>query len=135
MATLNRVMLIGNLTKDPESRAAGQHTIASFSIAVNRRTKGGDGQQKEQVSFFDCEAWNKTGELVMQYLKKGRSVLVEGHLQQDRWQTQEGQNRSKIKVVADNVQFLSPKVEGQNAEEGQTAQAGTGGIGDPDVAF
>lgn len=132
MATLNRVMLIGNLTKDPESRAVGERTIASFSIGVNRRWKSADGQQKEQTSFFDCEAWGKTAELVMQYLKKGRSVLVEGHLQQDRWQTQEGQNRSKVKIVADNIQFLGPKPEGQGSEEGQPTGAG---VGDPDVPF
>lgn len=130
MATLNEVRLIGNLTKDPESKAAGTHTIASFSIAVNRRSKAADGTQKEDVSFFDCEAWNKTAELVMQYLKKGRTVLVGGRLQQDRWQTAEGQNRSKVKIVADNVQFLSPKAEGQ--AEGTPAE---GSLGDPNVEF
>jgi single-strand DNA-binding protein len=131
MATLNRVTMIGNLTKDPESRAAGLHTIASFGIAVNRKSKGPDGQPKEDVSFFDCEAWNKTGELVMQYLKKGRSVLVEGRLQQDRWQSPEGQSRSKVKIVVENIQFLSPKVEGQGAE-GTPAEST---IGDPNVEF
>lgn len=131
MATLNEVRLIGNLTKDPESRAAGQHTIASFSIAVNRRSKNPDGSAKEEVSFFDCEAWNKTGELVMQYLKKGRTVLVGGRLQQDRWEAQDGQKRSRIKIVADNVQFLgSPKADGH----GDAAPADAA-IGDPDVAF
>lgn len=128
MATLNAVTLIGNLTKDPESRAAGTHTIASFSIAVNRRSKGADGQAKEDVSFFDCEAWNKTGELVMQYLKKGRTVLVCGRLQQDRWESAEGQKRNKVKIVADNVQFLSPKVEGEGGGE-------SAGIGDPNEPF
>jgi single-strand DNA-binding protein len=130
MATLNKVMLIGNLTKDPESRAAGQHTIASFSIAVNRRSKGQDGQAKEDVSYFDCEAWNKTGELVMQYLKKGRTVLVEGRLQQDRWEAADGQKRNKVKIVADNVQFLSPKAEGEGSHEPAGA-----GIGDPNEPF
>lgn len=135
MATLNKVMLIGNLTKDPESRAAGQKSVASFSIAVNRRSKGQDGQQKEEVSYFDCEAWDKTGDLVMQYLKKGRTVLVEGRLQQDRW-VKDNQSRSKVKVVADNVQFLSPKTEGQ--AEGQTEEAAApadASIGDPNVEF
>jgi single-strand DNA-binding protein len=131
MANLNKILIIGNLTKDPESRAAGQHTIVSFSIAVNKRSKSSDGQKKEDVSFFDCDAWNKTGELVLQYCKKGKSVLVEGHLQQERWQTQDGQNRSKVKIVADNVQFLSPKTDGQGGE----VPAGEPGIGDPDVAF
>jgi len=131
MANLNKLLIIGNLTKDPEQRQAGSHTIAQFSIAVNRRSKGQDGQAKEDVSFFDCEAWNKTGELVMQYLKKGRSVLVEGRIQQDRWESQEGQKRSKVKIVADNVQFLSPKTEG-----GEGGGGGEGaGIGDPDAPF
>ncbi len=128
MATLNMVQLIGNLTKDPESKQAGSHTIAQFAIAVNRRSKSADGQAKEDVSFFDCEAWNKTGELVMQYLKKGRTVLVVGRLQQDRWEGQDGQKRSKVKIVAENVQFLSPKAEGSG--EGSDA-----GIGDPDQPF
>lgn len=126
MATLNEVRLIGNLTKDPESRAAGQHTIASFSIAVNRKSKGSDGQAKEDVSYFDCEAWNKTGELVMQYLKKGRQALVCGRLQQDRWEAQDGQKRSKIKVVVENIQFLGAKPEEQQADHS---------IGDPNEPF
>jgi single-strand DNA-binding protein len=128
MATLNEVRLIGNLTKDPESRAAGQSTIANFSIAVNRRWTAGDGTKKEEVSYFDCEAWNKTGELVMNYLKKGRPVLVGGRLQQDRWEDKDGAKRSKIKVVVENVQFL-----GQKPEDG--APAADAGIGDPNEPF
>ncbi|HEY5444621.1 MAG TPA: single-stranded DNA-binding protein [Pyrinomonadaceae bacterium] len=131
MATLNEVRLIGNLTKDPESRAAGSHTIVGFSIAVNRKSKGSDGQAKEEVSFFDCEAWNKTGELVMQYCKKGRQVLVCGRLQQDRWESQEGQKRSKVKVVADNIQFLGAKPE----SDGGAGESASAGIGDPDAPF
>jgi single-strand DNA-binding protein len=128
MATLNEVRLIGNLTKDPESRAAGQSTIANFSIAVNRRWTAGDGTKKEEVSYFDCEAWNKTGELVMNYLKKGRPVLVGGRLQQDRWEDKDGGKRSKIKVVVENVQFL-----GQKPEDG--APTTDAGIGDPNEPF
>lgn len=132
MANLNLVMLIGNLTKDPESRQAGENQVASFSIAVNRKWKGGDGTAKEEVSYFDCEGWRKTGELVMQYLKKGRRVLVSGRLQQDRWQSAEGQNRSRVKIIAESVQFLDSKIEGQGAEQAAPAEAG---IGDPDVSF
>lgn len=131
MATLNEVRLIGNLTKDPESRAAGQSTIVNFAIAVNRRWTAGDGTKKEEVSYFDCEAWNKTGELVMNYLKKGRPVLVCGRLQQDRWEDKDGGKRSKIKVVVENVQFL-----GQKPEEGAPAGvSGDAGIGDPNEPF
>lgn len=132
MATLNEVRLIGNLTKDPESRAAGSHTIVSFSIAVNRKSKGADGQATEEVSFFDCDAWNKTGELVLQYCKKGRQVLVCGRLKQERWESQEGQKRSKVKIVADNIQFLGAKPEGESVGGGEPAGAG---IGDPDAPF
>jgi single-strand DNA-binding protein len=131
MATLNEVRLIGNLTKDPDSRAAGSHTIVSFSIAVNRKSKGADGQATEEVSFFDCDAWNKTGDLVMQYCKKGRQVLVLGRLKQERWE-KDGQKRSKVKIIADNVQFLGAKPEGEAGDGGQPQEAG---IGDPDVAF
>lgn len=130
MATLNEVRLIGNLTKDPESRQAGSNTITSFAVAVNRKWTGKDGQVKEEVSFFDCDAWGKTGELVMQYLKKGRQVLVLGRLQQERWEAQDGQKRSKVKIVADNIQFLGAKPEGDAG-----APAGEAGIGDPNEPF
>lgn len=135
MAYLNSVMLIGNLTKDPESREAGTHTVASFSIAVNRRSKGQDGQQKEDVSFVDCEAWDKTATLVMQYLTKGKPVLVQGSLKQDRWQTQDGQNRSKMKIVVNNVQFLGQRPEGEQGQAGVAQGTTAGDIGDPDIPF
>lgn len=141
MASLNQVNLIGNLTKDPESRQAGTHTVCSFSIAINRRSKGQDGQQKDEVSFIDCESWDKTADLVMQYCSKGKQVLVQGSLKQDRWQTTDGQNRSKLKVIVNNVQFLGPKPEGQG-EQGQGEQAGAVAPGagqelaaDPDNPF
>lgn len=136
MAHLNQVNLIGNLTKDPESREAGTHTVCSFSIAVNRKSKGQDGQQKEEVSFVDCEAWDKTANLVMQYCSKGKQVLVQGSLKQDRWQTQDGQNRSKLKVVVNNVQFLGAKPEGQGEQAGAAAPgAGQELAADPDNPF
>lgn len=130
MPYLNQVLMIGNLTKDPESRQAGSHTVASFSIALNKKSKGQDGQAKEEVSYVDCEAWDKTANLVMQYLAKGRPVLVQGRLKQDRWQTPEGQNRSKMKVIADNIQFLGQRSEGQGEQSSASAD-----VGDPDVPF
>lgn len=135
MATLNMVMLIGNLTKDPESKQVGEHTVASFSIAVNRRSKGQDGQQKDDVSDVDCEAWNKTAGLVTQYLTKGKPVLVQGSLKQERWETQEGQKRSRMKVVVNNVQFLAQRSEGQGEPAPSGAMAGGDEIGDPNVPF
>lgn len=120
MATFNKVILIGNLTKDPESRfiPSGQQ-VASFSIAVNKKYKTAAGEQKEEVSFFDCEAWGKTAELVTSYLKKGRAVHLEGSLKQERWETPEGQKRNKVKIVVQSVQFLGQKPE----EEGQGGAA------------
>lgn len=136
MAYLNEVMLIGNLTKDPEPRAAGTHTVSSFSIAVNRRSKGQDGQQKEDVSFIDCEAWDKTANLVQQYCTKGKQILVKGSLKQDRWQTQDGQNRSKIKVIVNNIQFLDRRPEGQQGEASAGVAGGMPeGVGDPEIPF
>lgn len=136
MATLNVVMLIGNLTRDPESKQAGEHTVASFSIAVNRRSKGADGQQKDDVSYVDCEAWNKTAGLVMQYLTKGKPVLVQGSLKQERWETQDGQKRSRMKVVVNNLQFLGQRTDGQADHAASGAAAGVDeSVGDPNVPF
>lgn len=132
MATLNKVLIIGNLTRDPEAKPIpGGAMVTSFSVAVNRKYKSQAGEQKEEVAFLDCEAWAKTGELAMQYLTKGKSVMVEGRLKQDRWETPEGQKRSKIKIVVDNIQFLGGKGEAQSQPEAQPTEANT----DPDVPF
>lgn len=104
---INRVLLAGNLTRDPQVRfLANEQAVANFGLAVNRRFKGSDGQMKEEVTFIDVEAWGRTGELVGQYLTKGRACFVEGRLKLDSWDDKDGQKRSKLKVVADNVQFL-----------------------------
>jgi single-strand DNA-binding protein len=104
---INRVLLAGNLTRDPQVRfLANEQAVANFGLAVNRRFKGGDGQMKEEVTFIDIEAWGRTAELVGQYLTKGRACFVEGRLKLDSWDDKDGQKRSKLKVVADNVQFL-----------------------------
>jgi len=97
---------MGNLTRDPELRttSTGQ-SVCSFSVAVNRSWTGSDGQQQEDVDFFDVVAWAKLGELVSQYLSKGRRALVMGRLSQRSWE-QEGQKRSKVEIVANDVTFL-----------------------------
>ena len=108
MASYNKVILMGNLTRDPEVRFTPQGTpVANFSVAVNRKYKQGD-ELKEEVGFFDVVVFGKQAENCGQYLAKGRSVLVEGRLQQRRWETDDGQKRSKVEVVAQSVQFLSP---------------------------
>ena len=104
--SINQVILMGNLTRDPELRTtpSGQ-SVCSFSLAVNRSWQGQDGQAQEAVDYFDVTAWGKLGELVNQYLSKGRKCLVQGRLSQRSWE-QEGQKRSKVEVVASDVTFL-----------------------------
>jgi len=109
MASFNNVILVGNLTRDPEIRfTTSGVAVASFGLAVNNRYKK-DGNVVDEVSFFDIEAWQKTAELCGEYLKKGRSVLIQGRLKQDRWEDDHGAKRSKVKIVAVAVQFLGAK--------------------------
>ncbi len=107
-ASLNKVLLIGNLTRDPELRyiPSGQ-PVTSFSIAVNRVYLSQTGEKKEEVSFIRCVVWGKRAEVCNEYLKKGSPVFVEGRLQSRSWEAQDGSKRSTIEVVAMNVQFLS----------------------------
>ena len=100
--SINQVILMGRLTRDPEQRTTTSgRMVVSFSIAVDRQT------QDDQADFFDVTAWEKLGELVMQYLSKGRRVLVQGRLRQDSWEDKEtGKRRSRIEVVASDVTFL-----------------------------
>lgn len=105
----NRVILIGNLTKDPEVRyTPGGTPVATVAIAVNSKHKGNDGNTKEETLFIDAIVFGKQAETCGQYLVKGRPVLVEGRLRERRWEY-EGQKKSKMEVVASNVRFLSRK--------------------------
>lgn len=111
-ANINRVLLAGNLTRDPQVRVIGaDKTVANFGVAINNRFKTADGQQKEETTFVDVEAWGRTAELVGQYLTKGRPCFVEGRLKLDQWE-KDGVKHSKLKVVADSVQFLDSKPRG-----------------------
>lgn len=104
--SINQVILMGNLTRDPELRTTpGGQNVCSFSLAVNRSWQGQDGQTQEAVDYFDVTAWGKLGELVNQYLAKGRKCLVMGRLSQRSWE-KDGQKHSKVEVVANDVTFL-----------------------------
>jgi len=104
----NKVTLMGNLTRDPETRTTGGgQNVTNMSLAVNRRWKGSDGQQQEAVSYIDCVAWGKAGDVMAQYLNKGSAVLVHGRLDQRSWDDKEtGQKRSKIEVVIEDFNFV-----------------------------
>lgn len=107
MASLNKVMLIGNLTRDPELRyIPSGSAVATFTVAVNRVYKTQTGEKKEQTSFIRIVVWGRRAEVCGEYLSKGSPVFVEGRLQSREWEGQDGQKRSTIEVVADNVQFL-----------------------------
>lgn len=114
MANLNRVFLIGNLTRDPQLSYLPSGTpVAEFGLATNRRWRGTDGEMKEETCFIDCKAFGKTGETISQYLSKGRSMFVEGRLQFQQWTAQDGSKRSKHVVTVEQFQFL----DGRRGEE------------------
>ena len=134
MVTFNRVILAGNLVRDPETRFLPSGVaVTSFSIAVNRRYKAKSNEVKEEVSFFDISVFGKTGENCAEYLSKGRPVLVEGRLRQRSWET-DGVKRSKVEVVADNVQFLGgPR--GASAETSAPSAPPSPDSQDDDIPF
>ena len=109
MAYLNKVFLIGNLTRDPEHRTTPKGTaIATFGLAVNRTYRDESGASHDETTFVDIEAWGKQAELVSKYLTKGSPCMIEGRLRLDTWEDKtSGQKRSRLKVVLDNVQFLN----------------------------
>lgn len=123
MANLNKVMLMGNLTRDPEVTYApsNQTAICKFGLAINRRWMGQDGQRKEETTFVDCTAFGKTGDAIGKYLKKGRPLFIEGRLKLDQWEAQDGGKRSKLHVIVETFEFIDSK------------PAGTTGGGEPDA--
>ncbi len=122
---LNKVMLAGNLTRDVELRhTAGNQAVATIGLAVNRRWKTPEGEQREEVTFIDCEAWGKQAEFISQYFAKGKAIFIEGRLKLDSWEDKETKaKRQKLKVVVEDVKF----VEGKGGGEG----GGGGGGGAP----
>lgn len=126
MASLNKVLLMGNLTRDPELRYTPQGTaVATLRLAVNRKYKGRDEQMKEEVCFVSCIVWSKMAETCGQYLHKGSPVFVEGRLQSRSWEDQAtGKQRSVIEVNAERVQFLGgPGGRGGSGQQSEEAPA------------
>ncbi|MSU57691.1 MAG: single-stranded DNA-binding protein [Pedosphaera sp.] len=111
MASFNKVILAGNLTRDPELRYTPKGTaIAKIGLAVNRTWTGEDGVKKEEVSFIDVEAWGRQGEVIAQYMKKGRPLLIEGRLKLDTWEDKNTKQKvSKLKVVLESFSFIDSK--------------------------
>jgi single-strand DNA-binding protein len=117
----NKVMLGARLVRDPELRVTPKGTaICQFSVATSRRYKSDSGEQMEETSFIDCEAWGKTGELIQQHFTKGKAIFIDGRMKQDTWEDKETKaKRSKIKVVVESFQFVGAKEDGQTPAPAQ----------------
>ncbi len=120
MSSYNRVVLMGNLTRQPELRKTKTGTaVTELGLALNRSWTAENGQRQEETTFVEVTVWGRAAENAAQFLQKGRGVLIEGRLQLDVWQDREsGQDRSKLKVVADSIQFLGAAQESAPAERG-----------------
>ncbi len=115
-ASLNKVFVMGNLTRDPELRyVPSGAAVANFTVAVNRIYKDKTGAKKEDASFIRVVVWGKIAEVCGEYLTKGRPVLVEGRLQSRSWEGQDGQKRSTVEIVADSVQFIGSRTRREEA--------------------
>jgi len=135
MANLNKVLLIGRLTRDPESRTTTSgSSVVSFGIAVNRTyTRRDSNERVEETCFVDVEAWGRTGETIARYMRKGRQIFIEGRLKFDSWE-RDGQRRSKLSVTVENFQFIDGNGGGQGGgqggqEGGSYARSNAGGGG------
>ncbi|UCH77608.1 MAG: single-stranded DNA-binding protein [Candidatus Coatesbacteria bacterium] len=118
MANYNRVFLLGNLTADPETRdLPSGGVVTDLRLAVNRTYRNREGELTEEVSFIDCTAYGRTAEIARDYLKKGQPSFVEGRLHQDRWETNAGDKRSKLKVVVERLVLLPRRTEGAAPSE------------------
>jgi len=141
MANVNKVILIGNLTRTPETKylPSGQ-SVTDIGMAINEKYKPKDGEVKETTTFVDVSLWGKMGEVVAQYCDKGSQLYVEGKLKLDQWETDDGQKRSKLSVTALNMQLLGGKQadgasEPPAASQAPLPKAAVGGEPDQDLPF
>jgi single-strand DNA-binding protein len=137
MASLNKVLLMGNLTRDPQlSYLPSQTPVVEFGMAMSRKFKKQDGSMAEDTCFVDCRLFGKRAEVVNKYFKKGDPIFVEGRLQFDQWQAQDGTKKSKLRVFVDNFEFIGKGGGGQGGHGGTAASsAGDPGSGDMDAPF
>ena len=139
MPSFNRVIVMGNLTRDPDVREVGMNAVkvCRFSLAINERRKDRSGNVIDMPTFVDVDAWDKLGELCGQYLKQGRSVLVEGRLQSDTWE-KDGQKHQKLKIRAATVKFMPQPAPNQSRLTGEilrSQEADAAGYDEEDQQF
>src|SRR5271156_2755961 len=128
MASVNKVILVGNLTRDPQLKyLPSQTAVVEFGLAMNRRFKGANGEEREEVCFVDCAAFGRPAEVINQYCQKGKLLYVEGRLKLDEWEDKQGGGkRSKLRVVVENFQFLGGR-DGAGGSGGGRGDGGGGG--------
>jgi len=128
MASFNKVILVGNLTRDPETRVtANGLTICKLGLAVSRVFSTREGERKEETTFIDIDAFGKQAEVLTKYLRKGSPLMVEGRLKLDQWESSEGQKRSKLGVVLENFQFLGGGRDSDSSSSGGSGNSGNSG--------
>ena len=126
MANYNKIIMVGNLTRDPQLSylpTQSQTAVVELGLAINRRWRGQDGQQRDETCFVDCRAYGKQAETINQYMAKGRPILIEGRLQYDTWEGKDGVRRSKHRVIIERFQFMG----GASGQEPRKAPAGPPG--------
>lgn len=141
MANFNKVILMGNLTRSPETKftQAGM-AVCKFGLAVNRRTSSKNGEQKESTCFVDCTAFGKSAELLQEHVQKGSQLFVDGRLEFSQWEAKDGSKRSKLEVIVENFQFMGSRDRGdqpgRRSGGGRERQAGAGqGQDNGDIPF
>ncbi|HEY8965307.1 MAG TPA: single-stranded DNA-binding protein [Candidatus Methylacidiphilales bacterium] len=128
MADLNKVLLIGNLTRDPEIRYTPKGTaVGDLAIAINSTYKTQDGQTKDEVCYVDIVAWGRQAETCKEFLQKGAPILVDGRLQLDQWETKEGEKKSRLRVRAERIQFLGRAKQGEGGGSYGGGERSSGG--------
>jgi single-strand DNA-binding protein len=124
MPSYNKVLLMGNITRDVQlKQTSGNQSVVEIGVAVNRKYKTKDGQDREEVTFVDCECWGPRAEVIAKYFSKGKPIFIEGRLKLDTWEDKDGQKRSKMRVMIEDFQF----VEGRGGAGGGGDGGGDGG--------
>lgn len=127
MPNYNKVLLMGNITRDIELKhTANSQAVATIGLAVNRRYKTKEGEDREDTTFVDCEAWGRTAEVIHQYFGKGKPIFIEGRLKLDQWEDKEGKKQSKLRVVIEGFEFVESRGGGEGGGGGGSRSSGGG---------
>ena len=128
MASYNKVLLMGNLTRDVQLKStSGGQSVAEIGLALNRKYKTKDGQDREEVTYVDCECWGPRAEVINKFFSKGKPIFIEGRLKLDTWEDKDGQKRSKMRVMIEDFQFVEGRGGGGGGGEYSREESGGGG--------